>query len=403
MRNTIQRYFRVVATGVALTVFFSCAAAAEKQGRISNVNGLAVVELQGTPYEIGYQHGSLLKEQIKDVYKIYLNELVYNKWIKEYAILGKGGKDAWANPRKAMAKFSKSIEKFIPEEYIEEMKGIADGAGLDYIDVLNMSAHVDYFAILCSTLVAGGPASADGKLVEARNLDWAQGGLRDLDKYSTVFVIRPDNGHPFVSVIYPGLVGVLTAVNDSKITAELNFSMAKENGKNGVPALILMRNLIQYSSTLDEAEKILRDSTRLAGYNIVVADGKTSDARLIEISATTVGTLGLKDGTLVSTNHFITDSLAGANVETSQFSSSPSPDRFNRLTELLKEYNGKVTVENAIAMIHDDIVKVPGTVQTIVFKPEENLIWVWTRNRAAGDFVKFNTADLISGAETPGN
>jgi predicted choloylglycine hydrolase len=367
-----------------------------KAAGVETVKGLYVVKLEGSPYQIGLEQGKLFKTQIQDVYKIYLNELVYKKWIKEYAIL-KGVSDAYANPQKAMAKFAKTIEKDIPPDYIEEMKGLAEGSGLPYEEVLNMSSHVDYFAMLmCSTFVATGKATADGKLVEARNLDWASGGLSELDKYSTLFVIKPEKGHSYVSMIYPGIVGALTAVNDAGLSVELNFSMAKKNGKTGMPALIIVRYIAQNAGTLDEAEKLLREIPRIAGYNIMLTDNKTNDARLVEITADKVGVRNLNpDGTLVTTNHFTTKELTGANVEASRFSQSPSPDRYNRLTELLKQNYGKIDPKLAISMIQDDGVKVNGTVQTVVLKISDNKIWVWARNRNPGDFIEFDVKELL--------
>ena len=85
------------------------------------------------------------------------------------------------------------------------------------------------------------------------------------------------------------------------------------------------------------------------------------------------------------------------NIETSNFSSSPSLDRYNRLVELLDEYRGSVDPETAIRMIHDSGVKVSGTVQTVILKPADSLIWVWSRNRAPGDFVEFNVDELLAG------
>lgn len=381
---------------LGMSLLFINSVCANAEPGVTTQDGITIITLEGTPYEIGFQQGSLMKEQINQIYKMYLKDLVYDTWIKEYAILGKGGKDAWKSPRKALGKFAKKQEEFIPPEYLEEIKGLAEGAGLEYIDVLNMSAHVDYFAILCSTIVATGNATPDGKLVEARNLDWAQGGLQDLDKFSTVFVVRPDKGHSFVSVLYPGIVGALTAVNDAQITAELNFSMAKENGKSGMPALIMLRHLIQNASTLDEAEAILRNAARFAGYNIMVTDGKTNEARLIEVAYEKLGTKSPENGLLISTNHFITKELAGNNIESSQFSSSPSEDRFNRLVELANLGHGKIDMDAARIFIHDNGVQVTGTVQTIVFKPADSLIWVWSRNRAEDDFVKLDVKKLLA-------
>lgn len=389
----MNRFIKSLVVFAALLAVLSVSASAE--GKRYEKDGFHIAVLEGTPYEMGLQQGQLFKEEINVVYDKYLKELVLDNWFKKYALL-RGNQKAYKDPEKALIEFAKSNEKFVPEEYREEMRGIAEGAGVPYELVLGMSVHVDYFAVLgCSTFVATGDATTDGKLIEGRNLDWAQGGLRDLDKFSSLVVFKPAGGHSFVSVIYPGIVGVLTGFNDSKFTAELNFSMAKKNDPEGMPILVLMRQLIQYSTNVDEAEKILRDAKRIAGYNITVSDGKNNDARLIEITAASVGTMNLTNNTLISTNHFVTTELKGKNLDTSRYSEAPSPERFARLEVLLKENHGKIDPAKAIEMMQDSGVRVGGTVQTAVFKPSENLMWVWARNRADGDFVKFDVAELL--------
>lgn len=395
MKNR-RRIHRILTSLFALALAAAALSApARAEPARSEISGFHVVTLEGSPYEMGLQQGTLFRDEIHEVYKIYLEDLLYNDWIKSIALL-KGDRKTHKNPAKALLEFAKRSEPYIPEEYIAEMKGIAEGAGLEYEQVLSMAAHVDYFAtILCSTFVASGEATADGKLIEGRNLDWAKGKLREMDHLSTIAVFKPDRGHPFVSVIYPGIVGVLSAVNDAKLTAEINFSMAKETAEKGMPILIIMRHLIQNAASLDEAEELLRGVDRIAGYNVSVADGKTNDARLIEIASFVVGALGPTDGSLVSTNHFITEELAGGNFDYSYTSSKPSPERFARLEELIKQNYGKIDPEIAISMMQDDGVQVKGTVQTVVFKPADELIWVWSRNREQGDFAEFDVAELL--------
>lgn len=368
----------------------ACAGVAKK-------DGFYVVTLEGTPYDIGYQQGSLLKDEIKDIYDIYLNDLVYQDWVKKFALI-KGESKIHANPRKGMWKFADGTREFIPDEYLEEMKGLADGAGIDIHDVMNMTAHVDFFSILmCSVVVTSGEATPDNKLVEARNLDWADGGLQELDKYSTIFVVRPDRGHSFVSVIYPGIVGALTAVNDQKLTVELNFVMTADKQKRGFPALLMVRHIAQNASNLDEAEKILRDIPRMAGYNLTITDGKTNEARTIEVTAGTVGAVPMSErGVLVSTNHYISSELASTNPTGKRPTGLPSTVRFDRLTELSENHYGEITPAVAVEMIHDGSVKVDSTVQSVVFKPADELMLVWSRSRPAGDFAEFNVAELLA-------
>jgi len=82
--------------------------------------GITVVYLKGTAYEIGFAHGKLCKNEIINVNKIYwdyydhLKKLPDGKWLS----------------------LSRDLERYIPEEYILEMKGIADGSGIEYDKIL---------------------------------------------------------------------------------------------------------------------------------------------------------------------------------------------------------------------------------------------------------------------------
>ena len=57
--------------------------------------------------------------------------------------------------------------------------------------------------------------------------------------------------------------------------------------------------------------------------------------------------------------------------------------------------HGKIDLETARVMIHDDKVKGDGTMQTVTFKPADGIIRVWSRNRALSDFVEFDVNELL--------
>lgn len=385
----------------AVAAMLCAGSAARAEASLKVVNGMYVITLEGEPYDMGYQMGSLMKEEIKNIYKSYLYKKVIKEWTKQYAYLsGKGGAKANTDPRGVLLDAAMKNEPFIPDEFKEEMRGLADGAGLKYEDVLIMSTHIDYFAVLCSTFVARGAMTKDGAIIEGRNLDWASGGLVDLDPFSAVIVRKPAKGHAFASVIYPGIIGDLTVINDAGVSVEINFSMALsgENGDSGMPAMILMRQLAQYAGSLDEAIDIVKNNKRIAGYNITVVDGKKRDGAVIELTSKTVDTVRFKDDHFISTNHFMSPSLEGKNVKASNFSSGPSPERYARLTELMAQHGGAIDPMLARTIMHDPGVQVAGTVQTVILRPETMDFWVWSRNRPADDFVPFNLNDLLSGA-----
>ena len=137
-----------------------------------------ILHLSGTPYEMGYQHGKLLRDEIlSGVYPIFSDPISHNSDFYD--------KPKWM--RKLMLKFLeikvyKKIEQNTPREYLEELKGIADGAGTDYRSVfianflsdltmamvpsvINKRATDMGIGAECSSFAASGPATADGKLV----------------------------------------------------------------------------------------------------------------------------------------------------------------------------------------------------------------------------------------------
>jgi len=83
-------------------------------------SGIRIIELRGTPYEIGYQHGKMLKEEIQ-----YFSHKI------ERIIL-----------YKSLIKTAKELEEKILNTYpefkdlVEEMKGISKGADVPYENIL---------------------------------------------------------------------------------------------------------------------------------------------------------------------------------------------------------------------------------------------------------------------------
>jgi len=82
--------------------------------------GITVVYLTGTPYEIGLAHGKLCKREILEV----------NRFIFEYY------QKISDDPQNQWLTLSRRLEKHIPTEYIDEMRGISAGAGIEYDKIL---------------------------------------------------------------------------------------------------------------------------------------------------------------------------------------------------------------------------------------------------------------------------
>ena len=169
------------------------------------IEGVPVVHVYGTPEQMGQQQGKLLGAAARVVHKAYFGKMFFP-----------GGKDIGL--RAAVLKMSRVMEKSIPAEYIKEMKAFAKAAGMKYEDILLANTVFDIKRVIfCTTFVATGKRSADGKPVFGRNLDFPTMGVAH--RFSCVVVYHPTKGRAVASVSFPGLIGVLSGLNDVGVAA----------------------------------------------------------------------------------------------------------------------------------------------------------------------------------------
>jgi isopenicillin-N N-acyltransferase like protein len=90
------------------------------------------VDVSGTPYERGRQHGAAVPKRVKRSIELYGGQL------------GDLGYDAVAKSR-LIGEFAREIEAF-GKHYVEEMRGIADGAGVALEDVIMINARTEVIA-----------------------------------------------------------------------------------------------------------------------------------------------------------------------------------------------------------------------------------------------------------------
>ena len=120
-----------------------------QRGYIQNVQGIKIVHLYGTPYEMGYEHGRLLKTEIRAFYTEFFEKAVLPVINRNKTLLieyfdyssEKYSGDNFA--KQLVLDSAHEMEKSIPERYIEEMKGIADGSGLPYDEILIINTFPD--------------------------------------------------------------------------------------------------------------------------------------------------------------------------------------------------------------------------------------------------------------------
>src|SRR5258705_10223574 len=162
--------------------------AREGAGWLESIDGCLVLHLKGTPYEMGMQHGKLLRDHVRENMQFILN----NKGNESLVQVG---------PLRATAKsllpgIVEVQRPYVAAKYWDEMRGLADGAGLKVEDVQLGNFIPELFH--CSGFAVMNAATADGTLYHGRVLDY--GVDMRLQEHAVLIVAEPAGGTPFVAV-----------------------------------------------------------------------------------------------------------------------------------------------------------------------------------------------------------
>jgi hypothetical protein len=328
-------------------------------------NGWTFVHLEGTPSNIGYQHGYLLAPEIEDGQKVIALGLTHDS-DKDWNFYRHAAKEVlWPH---------------IEQEYREELQGIADGlkargVRLDLWDVVAMNASLEWSYYVkeydalhglstsarvtapehCSAFVATGSYTKDGKIVMAHNA-WT--GYLDGERWTIIFDIVPEKGHRILMDGYPGLIHSADdfGVNaDGIMITETTISRFFGYDPNGVPEFVRARKAMQYSSSIDDFARIMKEGNN-GGYanDWLVADRKTNEIASLELGLKNVTLERKKDGYFVGSNFPINETLANEETDFAVDDKSLSANaRHIRWDQLMEEYKGKIDVQAAQRFLAD--------------------------------------------------
>ncbi len=325
----------------------------EGEGYLEKVDGTLVAHLQGDYYQIGFQHGKLLSNHVKTMAKIFVKgegSPEDNEEVKWY----------FANREAAYQR----LEPFIPQRYKDEMRGLAEGAGLTFDEVKYMIIFSEFFH--CSGFALFGKATADGSLYHGRILDYIiDMGLQD---HAVVFMVHPKDANSFMNVGFAGQIGSVTGMNDQHIAIGEMGGGGKEKW-DGMPMTLLVREALERASTLEDARKIFSETKRTCEYYYVISDSKIPSAYGVGASPESI--FFIKPGEA----HPLLPSPLDDTVMLS------AGDRYKELAARVKAGYGKFDVDSAIRLM-DRPVAMKSALHTVLFKPERLEAWVAVADKA---------------------
>ena len=369
-------------------------------------SGLWELFVKGDAFQRGEAIGKLSSDLLHYQEKVFVDQIreivpsdSYLKFLRFFIVL-----------------FNRHLGENVLEEYRDEIYGISlsctheyDFIGTPYERQLNYhSAHdlghamQDYMLVGCSSFATWGTQSADSSLLIGRNFDFYVGDAFAENKQVAFYV--PEQGYRFASVGWPGMIGVLSGMNETGLTVTINAAKSAVPTGSATPISILTREILQYAATIDEAFAIAKKRETFVSESILIGSAKDGKAAIIEKSPEkTVLFTGKEANRLICTNHYQSEEFSKDERNMENIRTSDSPYRFARLTELINE-DLPIDVSKAASILRDH----KGLQNTdlglanemainqfiahhsVIFQPEKRLMWVSTSPWQCGKYVAYD-------------
>jgi hypothetical protein len=360
--------------------------------------------VEGEPYERGLAIGKLTQELVQYQEEVFTNQIhqlvpsdLYLGMLKYFV--------AW---------FNRDLEEHIIEEYKLEIYGVSKAASHAFDDIappyqriLNYHAAHDIGHALqnmslvgCTSFATWGEKSGDGSLIVGRNFDFYVGDEFARDKIVAFY--NPSGGYKFMMITFGGMTGVLSGMNDQGLTVTINAAKSDIPSASATPVSLVAREILQYASTIEEAYEITQKREMFVAESFLIGSAKEKRAEIIEKSPDSIGRYSSGVESIVCTNHFQSQTLGATELNREHMRTSASPDRYQRVEELLGHRENSVTMTAAIlrnklglggkdiGLGNEKAINQLVAHHSVIFKPEELKVWISTAPWQLGEFVCYD-------------
>lgn len=288
-----------------------------------NIQGWAYIHIEGEPYKRGYQYGYLASAEIVEMIQRWSNHghvvefmdyFIFKNRPEKYDELSEQWWDICRS--KAMNTFIKQT----PEEYIEEMKGMADGTkdrggtvfgrDIEFEDIVASQFVQEVWIILdkfkksihpvrgffhslkemfsgeifnpdehCNAFIATGDATSDGEIVVAHATIFPE---YIAERCNFIVDIQPSDGYRFVMTCPPGSLWSQEDWYQNDQGIILTETELRPQGpwktRRTTPKGVRSRRAIQYSDSIDKVIQSLEDGNNgLIPNEWFIGDRKTGE------------------------------------------------------------------------------------------------------------------------------
>jgi len=258
---------------------------------------IKILHLWGTPYEMGVAQGTILKEQatamVDAVWK-YLESQIESAingtfhhlrpWFVD--LVAEFGLD------EGLDLTYDATRPYTGPYFEEEIRGLAHATGVSEAKIRRIHMIGELTKGSCSMYGAWGNATAStGSLMQLRALDWdVDGPFRN---FPQITVYHPTAGspygHAFANIGWTGWIGAITGISSKRLAiSEIGVSFPDSTfgreSRFGIPFTYILRDILQFDNSLQDAEKRITDAHRTCDLILGVGDGNAKEFRGIQYS-----------------------------------------------------------------------------------------------------------------------
>jgi len=271
------------------------------------------------------------------------------------------------SPSLVYSLMSRVAQGFVPllqPEELAEIKGLAAASGQSESDVLFGQCFLDLIPMIaCSTITLPGASAPDHVARFGRNLDFPSLGIAD--KHVVIIVYHPRGRYAFAAITWPGLIGVLSGMNDQGLTLACMEVVRLPRPPAAEPYTLLYREVLERCKTVDEAIDYLRTNGRQSANNLMLMDAH-GDRAVVEIQPNGIVVRRAPEtAALVSTNF-----QRGTDLDTLGRSW-----RFDCLHEESRQVFGQIDVPTLERLLGDAMQR-GLTIESMIFEPSNRVVYL---------------------------
>lgn len=370
-----------------------------------NNSGLWELYLEGEPFERGVINGKLTKDLIEKQEEAFMDQIreivpsrFYQRFLKYFIY--------W---------FNRKLDKYMPEEYKQEIYGISFSAsdkysfvGSNYQRLLNYhSAHdvghalQDLRLVGCTSFGVWSGKTKDNSLLIGRNFDFFAGDQFAVNKI--VCFEKPSRGYPFMMITWGGMVGTVSGMNMEGLTVTINAAKSEIPYSARTPISILAREILQYARNIKEAYEIAGKRKTFVSESILIGSAYDNKAAIIEKSPYKIELFLPASDYVVCANHFQSNGFLKDHLNALDMKESASVYRYNRvlqdisgsqpldyldIAKILRDQSG---INNSdIGMGNEKAINQLIAHHSVIFDPTRRLVWVSTSPWQLGPYVCYD-------------